>query len=107
MPEPGIPGTIRLLKTKAIVSTARKCQVILFKRAGQRRPALLGGIRRGVRRPLCGHLDTASGGKARWAAHLKHRREESAAPLNRVLELACPGAHWSDVLAVFRETREG
>jgi hypothetical protein len=63
MPEPGIPGTIRLLKTKAIVSTARKCQVS-FKRAGQRRSALLGGIGRSVRRPLCGHLDTALRGQS-------------------------------------------
>ena len=64
---------------------------IFLKRAGQRRPVLFGGIRRGVRRPLCGHLDTASGGQARWAAPEKHRREEPAAPLNRVLGLARRG----------------
>jgi hypothetical protein len=34
-----------------------------LKRAGQRRPDSFGGMRRGVRRPLYGHLNTASGGK--------------------------------------------
>ncbi len=93
MPEPGIPGTIRLLKTKAIVSTARKCQVFRSKEPDSAAPPYSGasGVACAVR--SAANLDTASGGKARWAAHLEHRREESAAPLNRVLELACPGAH--------------
>src|SRR5882672_1990635 len=51
-------------------------------------PASFGGIRRGVRRPLCGHLNTASGGKRGGAARQKHRLGKPVPPLNRVLELA-------------------
>src|SRR5258708_14300652 len=40
------------------------------------------------RRPLYGHLSTASGGKARRAVAEKHRLARSAAPLNRVLRSA-------------------
>ncbi len=64
MPEPGIPGTIRLLKTKAIMSTARKCQGFVSKEPDSAAPVLFGGLGRGMRRPLCDHLDTALRGQS-------------------------------------------
>ena len=53
------------------------------------RPISFGGLRGGGRRPLCGHLDTASGGKRGGPLAEKHRREKPAAPLNRVLKSTC------------------
>ena len=69
MPELGIPGTVCLLKTKAIMSTACIAKDFNPITDGAARP--IRGPKTGVRRPLCGHLDTDSGGKARWAAHPK------------------------------------
>jgi hypothetical protein len=43
---------------------------------------------RGVRRPLCGHMTTASGGKRGGAVIKKNRPTETAIPLNSILESA-------------------
>jgi hypothetical protein len=56
------------------------------------------GPKTGVRCPLCGHLDTASGGKRGGPLEEKDRLEEPEAPLNRVLGLAAaraPGGEFS------------
>jgi hypothetical protein len=52
-------------------------------------PILFGGLRQVVRCPLCGHQDTASGGKRGGPLPEKHRSGEPAAPLNRVLKSTC------------------
>jgi hypothetical protein len=68
MPEPDIPGTIRLLKTKAIVSTAHMPRIITLKEPDS--------AARPIRGPKTGHApsalrpcDTGSGGKHGVAAH--------------------------------------
>ena len=66
MPEPGIPGTVCLLKSKAIMSTACIAKDFNPKTDSAARP--IRGPKTGVRRPLCGHQDTASGGKRGAAA---------------------------------------
>ena len=65
-----IPETVRLPETNAIMSTTCKSMDFAVKEPDSA-ARLIGGIRRGVRRPLYGHPNTASGGKRGGAAHQK------------------------------------